>query len=58
MVTFMASKIPQAQQVMTTAVNAISIPLVWIKDNGKNQNIEMKKSLLGQIRVDASQKVN
>lgn len=34
------------------------ILVVWIKDNGKNQNIEMKKSLLGQIRVDASQKVN
>lgn len=32
--------------------------VIWIKDNGENQNIEMKKSLIGQIRVDASQKVN
>jgi len=32
-VTFMASKIPQAQQFMTNAVNAIKVPLVWIKDN-------------------------
>ena len=30
--------------------------VVWIKDNGENQNVEMKKSLIGQIRVDASQK--
>ena len=32
-VTFMASKIPQAQQFMTNAVNAVKVPLVWIKDN-------------------------
>ena len=32
-VTFMASKIPQAQQFVTNAVNAVSVPLVWIKDN-------------------------
>lgn len=34
------------------------ILVIWIKESGMNQNIEMKKSLLGQIRVDASQKVN
>ena len=32
-VTFMASKIPQAQQFLTNAINAVSVPLVWIKDN-------------------------
>lgn len=32
-VTFLASKIPQAQQFVTNAVNALSVPLTWIKDN-------------------------
>lgn len=32
-VTFMASKIPQAQRFMTNAVNAVKVVLVWIKDN-------------------------
>lgn len=32
-VTFLASKIPAAQAVMTKAVDAVKIPLVWIKDN-------------------------
>lgn len=32
--------------------------VVWIKENGENQNKEMRKNLVGKIRVDASQKVN
>lgn len=32
--------------------------VIWINDNGKNQNQEMKKNLTGLINVDASQKLN
>ena len=32
-VTFLASKIPAAQAVMTKAVDAVKVPLIWIKDN-------------------------
>lgn len=32
-VTFLASKIPAAQAVMTKAVDAAKVPLIWIKDN-------------------------
>ena len=31
--------------------------LIWIAENGENQNKEMKKNLTGLIRVDASQKI-
>lgn len=31
--------------------------LIWIRDNGENQNEEMKKILTGLIRVDAQQKI-
>lgn len=31
--------------------------VVWLKENGENQNEEMRKNLVGQIRVDASQKI-
>ncbi len=31
--------------------------VVWLKESGENQNEEMKKNLIGQIRVDASQKI-
>ena len=31
--------------------------VIWIADNGQNQNDEMKKNLTGKIRVDASQKI-
>lgn len=31
--------------------------LIWIRDNGENQNLEMKKILTGLIRVDAQQKI-
>ena len=44
--------------VLERKVSKDYILVVWIKENGENQNIEMKKKLLGQIRVDASQKVN
>ena len=30
--------------------------LIWIEETGENQNEEMKKSLIGKIRVDAMQK--
>lgn len=30
--------------------------LIWLEDNGKEQNKEMKKSFIGAIRVDAMQK--
>ena len=30
---------------------------IWLKENGENQNEEMRKNLVGQIRVDASQKL-
>lgn len=32
--------------------------IIWIADNGKEQNEEMKKNLTGTIRVDASQKID
>ncbi len=32
--------------------------IIWIKENGQNQNQEMKKNLTGLIRVDASQKID
>lgn len=32
--------------------------IVWLKENGENQNSEMRKNLIGQIRVDASQKID
>lgn len=32
--------------------------IIWIADNGQNQNTEMKKTLTGKIRVDASQKID
>lgn len=32
--------------------------LIWLKDNGENQNTEMRKVLTGTIRVDASQKLD
>ena len=32
-VTFLASKIPAAQAVMTKAVDAVKVPFIWIKDN-------------------------
>lgn len=32
--------------------------LIWINENGENQNEEMKKSLMGTINVDASQKID
>ncbi len=32
-VTFLASKIPAAQAVMTKAVDAVKVPFVWLKDN-------------------------
>lgn len=34
------------------------ILVIWIKENGQNQNKEMKKNLTGLIRVDASQKID
>lgn len=30
--------------------------VIWLKESGENQNEEMRKNLIGQIRVDASQK--
>ena len=30
--------------------------VIWLKENGENQNNEMKRNLVGQIRADASQK--
>ena len=32
--------------------------LIWIAENGENQNKEMKKTLTGLIKVDAAQKTN
>ena len=32
--------------------------LIWLAENGENQNNEMKKTLTGLIRVDATQKTN
>lgn len=32
--------------------------IIWIAENGENQNEEMKKNLIGTIRVDATQKIN
>ena len=32
--------------------------LIWIAENGENQNKEMKKSLYGLIKVDAAQKID
>ena len=32
--------------------------VIWLKENGKNQNQEMRKNLTGLIRIDASQKID
>ena len=32
--------------------------IIWLAENGENQNEEMKKSLTGLIRVDAVQKID
>lgn len=32
--------------------------MIWIAENGENQNQEMKKNLTGLIRVDANQKID
>lgn len=32
--------------------------MIWIAENGENQNAEMRKSLTGLIRVDAAQKID
>ena len=32
--------------------------LIWIAENGENQNKEMKKTLTGLIKVDAAQKID
>ncbi|MCI6265344.1 MAG: CalY family protein [Erysipelotrichaceae bacterium] len=32
--------------------------MIWIEENGQNQNTEMRKNLTGLIRVDASQKID
>ena len=32
--------------------------LIWLAENGQNQNEEMRKTLTGLIRVDADQKLN
>ncbi len=32
--------------------------VIWLKENGKNQNQEMRKNLTGLLRVDASQKID
>lgn len=32
--------------------------IIWINENGKNQNEEMKKNLNGTIKVDATQKID
>ena len=34
------------------------ILLVWLNENGELQNSEMKKNLMGRIRIDASQKLD
>lgn len=34
------------------------ILVIWLKENGQNQNQEMRKRLTGSIRVDASQKID
>ena len=31
---------------------------IWLKENGEDQNDEMRKNLIGQIRVDASQNID
>lgn len=54
-------------QTKTTIANNIELDngiteeftlIVWIKENGQNQNQEMKKNLTGLIKVDASQKID
>lgn len=32
--------------------------IIWLKENGEEQNSEMRKSLTGQIKVDAAQKLD
>ena len=32
--------------------------LIWLKESGEEQNSEMKKTLTGQIKVDAAQKLD
>lgn len=32
--------------------------IIWLNENGQNQNNEMKKNLIGLISIDASQKID
>ena len=32
--------------------------VIWLSESGEEQNSEMRKSLTGQIKVDASQKID
>lgn len=32
--------------------------MIWLKETGENQNVEMRKSLMGTIQVDANQKID
>ena len=32
--------------------------IIWLQENGENQNEEMKRNLTGYIKVDASQKID
>ena len=43
--------------VLKNGETAEYILIIWIAENGEDQNAEMKKSLIGQIRVDAAQKI-
>lgn len=44
--------------VLENSVTKEFILLVWLNENGELQNSEMKKNLMGRIKIDASQKLD
>ncbi len=43
--------------VLLPSENSIELTLlIWLEETGENQNIEMRKTLLGSVRADVSQK--
>lgn len=43
---------------LKSSVTEDFVLLIWLKENGEEQNSEMKKILTGQIKIDATQKLD
>lgn len=44
--------------VLKNGITEDYVLLVWLNENGELQNSEMRKNLMGRIRIDASQKID